>query len=138
VTRHFSLSDVCTMSRLTERTLRKYLADGTLIGEKADGRWRFSASQVMDFFLRPGIARLMEARRRAVADDFLNARIKPRPACLCVLDLPDAPDALLARVLDACVGLEMAYARDASTRMTRVTLAGDPAAVRAALEALKP
>lgn len=131
--RPFTLADVSQMTRITARTLRKYVASGALAGTKTDGKWRFAAEAVGHFLNRPEIKRLAAQHRRALADDFLNNPVKFAPDMLCVLDMPGAPETFLERLLAACEGVEMTYSRDAGTDMTRVTLVGSPAAVRLVL-----
>lgn len=38
----YTIKDLSMISGLTDRTLRTYLKMGVLVGEKADGSWRFS------------------------------------------------------------------------------------------------
>jgi hypothetical protein len=124
------------MSGITERTLRKRVASGALSGEKIRGKWRYTADEVVSFLDRPEVRKLAAQHRRALADDFLNNRIKPAPRMLCVLDMPDAPETFFEELLAALEGVEMRYARDAGTGMTRVTIVGPPEAVRRVLEKL--
>lgn len=38
----YTISEIAKMSGLTTRTIRNYLADGQVHGEKRDGKWEFS------------------------------------------------------------------------------------------------
>ncbi len=134
--RPYTLADVSQMTRITERTLRKYVASGALAGEKTDGKWRFTQEEVGRFLNRREIRKLAAQHRRALADDFLNSPVKSAPGMLCVLDMPGAPETFLEKLLAACGDVEMTYSWDAGTDMTRVTLVGLPAAVRRVLGAL--
>lgn len=134
--RPYSLADVACMTGLAQRTLQKYVASGALAGEKVGGKWLYSREEAGRFLNRPEIRRLTAQRHRALADDFLNARIKPAPNMLCVLDVPGAPETFLEALLAGCAGVEMTYSFDAGTGMTRVTLIGAPDAVGKTLEGL--
>lgn len=134
--RPYALADVAMMTGITERTLRKHVASGALRGEKIGGKWRYAEQELGRFLDSPEIKKLAARHRRALADDFLNARIKPAPSMLCVFDLPGAPEIFLEKLLAACVGVEMRFAQDAGTHMTRVTLVGSPEAVQRVLEKL--
>lgn len=134
--RPYALADVSLMTGITERTLRKYVASGALAGEKIAGKWRYTFEEVGRFMSRPEVRKLAAQHRRALADDFLNARIKNAPSMLCVLDLPGAPETFLENLLAACEGVEMRYAQDVETGMTRVTLVGSPEAVHGVLNLL--
>ncbi len=124
------------MTGITQRTLRKHVASGTLVGEKVAGRWRYAPEEVGRFMNRPEIRKLSARHRRAMADDFLNNRHKAAPSMLCVLDMPDAPETFLQNLLAACRDVEMRYEQDGTTGMTRVTLIGLPEAVQRVLKEL--
>ena len=49
MTETYTIQDIAGMTGLNERTIRSYLADGLLKGEKTDGAWRFTAEQFGDF-----------------------------------------------------------------------------------------
>ena len=134
--RPYALADIARMTGITERTLRKYVGSGALAGEKIAGKWRYTAEEAGRFLDRPEVKKLAARHRRALADDFLNTRIKPAPSMLCVLDMPGAPETFLESLLAACEGVQMAYAFDRATGMTRVTLVGAPEAVGKALSRL--
>ena len=134
--RYYSLADISQMTRITERTLRKYVASGALAGEKTEGKWRFTAEEAGRFLNRKEIRKLAAQHRRALADDFLNNPVKSAPDMLCVLDMPGAPETFLEKLLAACGDVEMTYSHDVGTDMTRVTLVGSPEAVRKLLAQL--
>lgn len=47
----FSIDDMALITRLSTRTIRNYIADGFLEGDKSSGAWQFTAEQV-DAFCR--------------------------------------------------------------------------------------
>ena len=47
----FSIDDMALITRLSTRTIRNYIADGFLEGDKSSGAWQFTAEQV-DAFLQ--------------------------------------------------------------------------------------
>lgn len=51
----YSLHDLAEFTGLTERTLRNYLNQGLLHGEKPDGAWRFTALQFSELLENPSI-----------------------------------------------------------------------------------
>lgn len=134
--RPYTLADIAQMTGITARTLRKHIACGVLCGKKRGGKWRYTVEEVGRYMDRPQIKKLAAQHRRACADDFLNARIKPVPVCLYVVDMPNAPETFRANLLAACRDVEMRYVLDPGTNMTRVTLVGAPDAVRKVLEQL--
>ena len=67
-----TLAQLAAISMLTERTLRSYLKRGLLAGEKTPGGWRFTAEQTAAFLALPQVRSASNARRNAVAEDFIQ------------------------------------------------------------------
>ena len=42
----YSISEIAKLTKLTDRTIRNYLASGTLKGRKIGGQWRFTKSDI--------------------------------------------------------------------------------------------
>ena len=70
-----TLAQLAAISMLTERTLRSYLKRGLLAGEKTPGGWRFTAEQTAAFLALPQVRSASNARRNAVAEDFIQRRM---------------------------------------------------------------
>ena len=126
-----TLAQLAAISMLTERTLRSYLKRGLLAGEKTPGGWRFTAEQTAAF-----LCSASNARRNAVAEDFIQRRMDTTGQLCAVLDLPVAAAELCRTVaaLAAEHGVTMAFSGDAA--LSRVTLRGPAQDVLAALQAL--
>ena len=69
----YTIQDIAGMTGLNERTIRSYLADGLLKGEKTDGAWRFTAEQFGDFLRQDMVRASVQAKANAVVYDFLIA-----------------------------------------------------------------
>ena len=82
-----TLAQLAAISMLTERTLRSYLKRGLLAGEKTPGGWRFTAEQTAAFLALPQVRSASNARRNAVADDFVQRRMDTTGQLCAVLDL---------------------------------------------------
>ena len=88
----YTIQDIAGMTGLNERTIRSYLADGQLQGEKVDGAWRFTAEQFGSFLAQDMVRSSVQAKANAVVYDFLiTDRRKESAACL-ILDQPVAED----------------------------------------------
>ena len=85
-----TLAQLAAISMLTERTLRSYLKRGLLAGEKTPGGWRFTAEQTVAFLALPQVRSASNARRNAVAEDFIQRRMDTTGQLCAVLDLPVA------------------------------------------------
>ena len=46
----YSISDIAKITKLTDRTIRNYLAKGNLKGKKIGGQWRFTKSDIYALF----------------------------------------------------------------------------------------
>ena len=111
-----TLAQLAAISMLTERTLRSYLKRGLLAGEKTPGGWRFTAEQTAAFLALPQVCSASNARRNAVAEDFIQRRMDTTGQLCAVLDLPVAAAELCRTVaaLAAEHGVTMAFSGDAA------------------------
>lgn len=128
----YTIQDIAGMTGLNERTIRSYLADGLLKGEKTDGAWRFTAEQFGDFLRQDMIRASVQAKANAVVYDFLiTDRRKESAACL-ILDQPSAEgqEPGLREALSEQVNrLELRWAYRYQDGMARSILSGPPAAL---------
>ena len=67
----YNLNELAMISGFTTRSLRNFLKDGTLEGEKVEGVWQFTEEAVAAFMSRPAVRQSMEAKRNGVVFDFL-------------------------------------------------------------------
>ena len=79
----YTLQEVSLISGLTERTLRNYLKQGILIGEKQDGGWRFTEEQITEFLSNDYVIPAVKAKQNAYIFDYLkNDCEKENTACV--------------------------------------------------------
>lgn len=128
----YTIQDIAGMTGLNERTIRSYLADGLLKGEKTDGAWRFTAEQFGDFLRQDMVRASVQAKANAVVYDFLiTDRRKESAACL-ILDQPSAEDqepGLREALSEQVNRLELRWAYRYQDGMARSILSGPPAAL---------
>ena len=128
----YTIQDIAGMTGLNERTIRSYLADGLLKGEKTDGAWRFTAEQFGDFLRQDMIRASVQAKANGVVYDFLMTdRRKESAACL-ILDQPSAEgqEPGLREALSEQVNrLALRWAYRYRDGMARSILSGPPAAL---------
>ena len=86
----YNLNDLAMMTGFTTRTLRNYMNQGLLKGEKTDGVWRFTAEDVDRFFAEPFVKEGLRIKRNSVVFDFLADRKKKNARTCAVLDVPAA------------------------------------------------
>lgn len=85
----YSIANLSLMTGLTDRTLRNYLANGILQGEKADGAWRFTDMQIEQFICHPSVRPSILAKNNSLVYDFLiEDHTKNSEMCV-ILDVPE-------------------------------------------------
>ena len=140
MTETYTIQDIAGMTGLNERTIRSYLADGLLKGEKTDGAWRFTAEHFGDFLRQDMVRASVQAKANAVVYDFLiTDRRKESAACL-ILDQPSAEgqEPGLREALSEQVNrLELRWAYRYQDGMARSILSGPPAALGELLARMK-
>ncbi len=132
MTETYTIQDIAGMTGLNERTIRSYLADGLLKGEKTDGAWRFTAEHFGDFLRQDMVRASVQAKANAVVYDFLiTDRRKESAACL-ILDQPSAEGqepGLREALSEQINRLELRWAYRYQDGMARSILSGPPAAL---------
>ena len=68
----YSLSDIAKITKLTDRTIRNYLANGTLKGTKIGGQWRFTQNDVKALFNNEDFADDMFSKSEKNIDMYLK------------------------------------------------------------------
>lgn len=84
----YTLNDLALMTGFTTRTLRNYLTQGLLKGEKANGVWQFSAEDIDRFFSEPFVKEGLRIKRSSVVFDFMADRRKKEERFCMILDIP--------------------------------------------------
>ena len=124
----YNLNELAMMTGLTTRTLRNYLNQGLLHGEKLDGVWRFSDEELDRFFREPFVKEGVRIKRNALVFDFLADTAKQTNRACVILDLPVSDEegaevsAFFCRKMMDARDAVFAYHRDRG--MSRVILTG--------------
>ena len=74
--RTYTLAEIAMMTGFTDRTLRNYLKQGLLKGEKVNGTWQFSAEAADAFFAQPFVKEGLRIKRSAAVFDFMGEKKK--------------------------------------------------------------
>ena len=86
--RNYNLNEIALMTGFSTRTLRNYLNQGLLKGEKVDGAWQFTAEEIDRFFAEPFVKEGLRIKRNAIVFDFLADRSKQAKSACVILDIP--------------------------------------------------
>lgn len=82
----YTMNDVAMMTGLTTRTLRNYLRQGLLKGEKVDGVWRFTEEEYEVFLAHPAVKPGLRAKKNAIVNDFMLLDAKKENQTCVILD----------------------------------------------------
>ena len=86
--RIYNLNEIALMTGFSTRTLRNYLNQGLLRGEKVDGAWQFTAEDIDRFFAEPFVREGLRIKRNGIVFDFLADRSKNAKRTCVILDIP--------------------------------------------------
>ncbi len=137
--RTYDLNEVAMMSGLTTRTLRNYLTQGILKGNKIDGVWRFTFEELENFFADPFAKEGMRIKRSSAVFDFLADRKKKEGRTCVVLDKPvsrkegDRISAFFCKAMENASDISFSYSWDDG--QSRVVLSGNERQVMEILKA---
>lgn len=82
----YSINEVAQMTGLTTKTLRNYIADGFLVGEKSNGKWLFSMDAVQAMITAPFVDASIKIKSSSVVKDFLDNDKKKEDGMCLILD----------------------------------------------------
>ena len=68
----YTINEIAKMSGLTPRTIRNYLADGQIHGDKKDGKWVFTCDDFVDMLENPYVGPAIKAKNNAPLFDFIK------------------------------------------------------------------
>ena len=83
----YTMNNIAMMTGFTTRTLRNYLRQGLLQGEKVDGVWRFTEEEYEAFLTHPAVKPGIRAKQNAIVNDFLLLNAKKENRTCVILDL---------------------------------------------------
>lgn len=123
----YNLKDLSMITGLTDRTLRNYLNDGILHGEKQNGVWGFTEEQIGAFLEDPYVRPAIQAKRNAVLYDYLRSDLSDKNTACVVLRLREESSLSVAEFFCNAVnkrqGLKMTF--DHNHGENKVILVGD-------------
>ena len=85
---YYCIGHIVQFTGLTDRTIRNYIANGFLQGEKINGLWHFTPEQVDAFLRHPSVRPSITAKYNGLVYDFLLNPAEEEHRCCVVLDLP--------------------------------------------------
>ncbi len=130
---YYTIGHVALCTGLTDRTIRRYISSGMLVGEKINGLWHFTPEQVDAFMVHPSVWPSIQAKKNSIVYDFLLDRKKKHEEICMILDLPeDAPKTAaeyFCYAISNADAEQIHFSFDYVCGMPRVILRGAPAQV---------
>ena len=125
----FTIDDMAMITGLSTRTIRNYIADGFLEGDKSSGAWRFTSEQVDAFMQQKAVQPTLRSKKNAIVFDFLGVPHKDADKMCVVLDLPsdqaNRASTLFCRYMcEIEAKAELRFAADCLGKTTRLILSG--------------
>lgn len=138
---YYVLAHLALITGLSDRTLRNYLANGILEGEKINDMWHFSPEQVERFVRHPAVRPSILAKQNALVYDFLADTRKTGCEACVMLDVPGADKKALAEFFSYRINdgtyRDIHFAFDGATDVARVILKGDAGEVLQLVDACR-
>lgn len=126
---YYVINHLVMFTGLTDRTIRNYISNGILQGEKIDGLWHFTPEQVDAFVKHPAVRPSILAKNNSLVYDFLlDDKKKKQEICL-ILDIPHDDKKAVAEFF--CYRIsnggykDIRFAFDGVMDMSRVIFKGD-------------
>lgn len=70
--KYYTLEDIMAITKLSERTIRRYIASGKLKGFKVGGEWRFTQKHLENLFEEKNFHKDIAAQAGKEVNDFLR------------------------------------------------------------------
>jgi excisionase family DNA binding protein len=68
----YTVEDIAKMTSLTSRTIRNYLKDGSLKGQKIGGQWRFTMENIKRLFDNSSFMNDVNSHKKQQVLDFID------------------------------------------------------------------
>ena len=75
----YTLLDLIRFTRLSERSLRRFISEGVLCGEKQNYKWFFTTQNILDFLSNDSVAAIMESKFNTLLREIPNSFSSPEP-----------------------------------------------------------
>ncbi|MBQ8834899.1 MAG: helix-turn-helix domain-containing protein [Oscillospiraceae bacterium] len=126
---YYCIGHIVQFTGLSDRTIRSYISNGILQGEKINGLWHFAPEQVDAFMRHPSVRPSIAAKNNGIVYDFLLNRSQEEHRCCMILDLPGADKKNLTEFFCYAIGREnlhnFQFSFDGLDKEPRLIIRGD-------------
>ena len=82
-----NIDEIAAMTQLSTRTIRSYIANGTLVGDKSSGSWQFTPEQIDAFLQNKDVLPTIRSKKNAIVYGFMLDKPRENDKMCVVLDL---------------------------------------------------
>lgn len=82
----FTIEDLSTMTMLSTRTLRNYITQGFLDGEKIDGAWRFTTEDIETFLNEDFVNQSIQSKKNSIIFNYMSNDVKNENSVCSIYD----------------------------------------------------
>lgn len=88
----YTIEDVAMMTGMTTRTLRTYIKNGFLAGEKQNGKWYFTEEHLAYFYSNAFIIEGIKVKSHIIVNDFIKQPNKGSSSSCFIQDIPGSKE----------------------------------------------
>lgn len=85
---YYSIDEIATMTMLSTRTIRNYIKQGFLNGEKIDGVWQFTTEDIDHFLKNDYVRQSVQTKRNALVYDYMIDNHRAIDSVCSIYDYP--------------------------------------------------
>jgi hypothetical protein len=131
---YYNIDDLATMTMLTTRTLRNYISQGLLKGEKVDGAWQFSTENIDSFFREESIIQSIQSKKNGIVYEFMSNDAKTENTVCSLYDYTNLKNDEAEKIYEKIVSLvnsnkygniRFSYAYSGKKKAARIILIGN-------------
>ena len=130
---YYLINHLVLITGLTDRTIRNYISNEILHGEKINGLWHFTPEEVESFIAHPAVRPSILAKHHSAVYDFLLENKKEHCETCMVVDIPGREKAEIAEYFCYRISNEgfekVQFSFDGVTSVPRIILTGNAADV---------
>lgn len=131
---YYSIDDLATMTMLTTRTLRNYISQGLLKGNKVDGAWKFSTEDIDSFFKEESVIQSIQSKKNGLVYDYMSNDAKSENMVCSLYDFTGLKNEEAEKIYKKIVTLvnsdnygniKFSYAYNGKKKAARIILIGN-------------
>ncbi len=125
---YYTMGHLTQFTGLTDRTVRNYITQGFLEGEKINGLWHFTPEAVERFLRHPSVRPSLIVHSNGIVYDALLGMGKQEDMCCMILELPGGDEKSIAEYFCYAISQgdyhDLRFSFDAVDPIPRVILRG--------------